>query len=108
MFLVHVAYTYNIDFLYGYRSRKGMYMQGAADNNSKLPFKCRMTCLSLVGGSLVLAIIYIVFYMGYISAVAALWAAGGVFVLAALYESCLLSLIARQMLNKLNKNSDTS
>jgi len=67
-----------------------------------------MVCVSLVGGSLVLALIYIVYYMGYISAEAAIWAAAGVFIMAALYESFLLSLITRHMLTRLNGNSEKS
>jgi len=83
-------------------------MQSAADKNSKLPFKCRMVCVSLVGGSLVLVLIYMVYYMGYISAEAAIWAAAGVLTMAALYESFLLSLITRHMLSRLNGNSEES
>jgi hypothetical protein len=83
-------------------------MQSTTAKNSKLPFKCRMVCVSLVGGSLSLVLIYIVYYMGYISTEAALWAAAGVFILVALYESFLLSLITRHMLNSLNENSEES
>ena len=83
-------------------------MQSAMVKNSKLPFKCRMVCVSLVGGSLALALIYILYYMGYISTEAALWATAGVFIVVALYEAFLLSLITRHMLNSLNENSEES
>ena len=83
-------------------------MQSATAKNSKLPFKCRMVCVSLIGGSLALVLIYTVYYMGYISTEAALWAAAGVFIMVALYESFLLSLITRHMLNSLNENSEES
>lgn len=79
-------------------------MQSATTENSKLPFRCRMLCVSLIGGSVALALIYIIYYMGYISIGTALWAAAGVFIIAALYESFLLSLITRHMLNRVNKN----
>ena len=83
-------------------------MQSVADKKSKLPFRCRMVCVSLVGGSLVLVLIYMIYYMGFISAESAMWAAAGVFILAAFYESFLLSLITRHMLSGLNGNSKES
>jgi len=46
--------------------------------------------------------------MGYISTDAALWAAAGVFIVAALYESFLLSLITRHMINRVNENTGES
>ena len=81
-------------------------MPGPTYKNSKLPFRCRMLCISLVGGSLVLALIYIIYFMGYISTETALWAAAGVFIVAALYESFLLSLITRHMLKRVNEDSE--
>jgi len=83
-------------------------MQNTTVKNSKLPFKCPMLCISLVVGSLALALIYVIYYMGYISTETALWAAAGVFIVAALYESFLLSLITRHMLNSVNENSEKS
>jgi hypothetical protein len=53
-------------------------------------------------------VIISLYYMGYISSEAALWAAAGVFVMAAIYESFLLFLITRYMLNKVNENSEES
>jgi len=79
-------------------------MQSAAAKNRKLPFKCRMVCVSLVGGTLLIALIYIIYYLGYISIEAAMWAGGGVFVAAAIYETFLMSLITRHMLNRVNEN----
>jgi len=83
-------------------------MQNTTTQNSKLPFKCRMVCVSLVGGSLMIALIFLIHYMGYISIEAALWASAGVFVMAAIYESFLLSLIARHMFNSINENPEES
>lgn len=83
-------------------------MQNTTTQNSKLPFRCRMLCVSLVVGSLMLALIILLHYMGYISGEAALWAAAGVLVMAAIYESFLLFLITRYMLNSVNENSEES
>jgi hypothetical protein len=85
-----------------------IYMQNTTTQNSKLPFKCRMVCVSLVGGSLILTLIIFFYYMGYISPEAALWAAASVFVMAAIYESFLLFLLTRHMLNRVNENSEES
>ena len=70
-------------------------MQNITTQNSKLPFRCRMLCVSLVGGSLILTLVFLAYYMGYISIEAAVWAAASVTVVAAIYESFLLFLIAR-------------
>lgn len=74
--------------------------------NVRLPFKCRMVCVSLVGGTLSIALIYIIHYLGYITIEAAMWAAGGVFVAAAIYETFLMSLITRHMLKSINGKSE--
>ena len=81
-------------------------MQNATTQNSKLPFKCRMLVVSLAGASLMLIIILLLSYMGYISTEVAIYAAVGVFVAAAIYESFLFFLITRHMLNTVNKNSE--
>ena len=80
-------------------------MQAVAAGNSKLPFKCRMVCISLIVGSLMLVLVYIVYYLGLISTETAIWAAAIVFILAALYESFLLSLITRHMLNSVKSHN---
>jgi hypothetical protein len=67
-----------------------------------------MVCVSLVGGTLLIAVIYIFYYLGYISIQTAMWAGGGVFVAAAIYETFLMSLITRHMLNRINGNSGHS
>ncbi len=85
-----------------------IYMQNITTQSSKLPFKCRMVCVSLIGGTLILMLIIFLYYMDFISPEAALWAAAGVFVMAAIYESFLLSLIAKYMLNSVNKNPEES
>jgi len=83
-------------------------MQNITTQSSKLPFKCRMVCVSLVGGTLILMLIIFLYYMGFISPEVALWAAAGVFVMAAIYESSLLFLLTRHMLNRVNENSEKS
>lgn len=83
-------------------------MQNTTIQRSKLPFKCRVLCVSLVGGSLMLIVDYSLYYMGYISTEAALWAAAGIFVIAAIYESFLLSLVAIHMLNRLKEDAKES
>jgi len=80
-------------------------MQNATTRNSNLPFKCRMLCVSLAGGSLMLVLVFLLYYMGYISIEVAGWAAAGIFVAAAIYESFLLTLITRHMLKWGNDNS---
>ena len=80
-------------------------MRNSTTQNSKLPFKCRMLCVSLVGGSLMLVLVFLAYYMGYISIEIAGWAAAGIFTAAALYEIFLLTLITRYMLNGDNDNS---
>jgi len=80
-------------------------MQSAAAKSSNLPYKCRMVCVSLVGGSTLLVLIYIILYLGFISIEAAMWAWGGVFVAAAIYETCLMSIITRHMLNRVSNKS---
>ena len=74
----------------------------------KLPFKCRMLCVSLATASLLLVIIFSLYYVDYISTEVAIWATVAVFVVAAIYESFLLSLVARYMLNSVNENSEES
>ena len=78
-------------------------MQNTCTDNSQLPFKCRMVCVSLIGGSMTLVFIFLIYYMGYISIEAALWASMVAFIILATYESFLLSLIARHMIKEINK-----
>ena len=83
-------------------------MQSSTTKSSKLPFKCHMVCVSLVGGTLLIALIYLVYYLGYISIEAAMWAGGGVFIAAAIYETFLMSLITKHMLNRVDENLEES
>ena len=80
-------------------------VQDTTLRSSELPFKCRMLCVSLVFGTLAVAAIFWLFYVGLISIDAAIWSAMGVFFAAALYESFLLSLIVRHMLKRVEKQS---
>lgn len=75
-------------------------LQNSAVQGHELPFKCRMLCVSLVFGTLAVAFIFLLFHVGFISVEVALWTAMGVFVAAAIYESVLLSLIVRHLLNQ--------
>jgi len=70
-------------------------MQNTTIQNSKLLFRCRMLCVSLVAGSLILSLIFIVYYIGYISIEAAVLSAMSVTVAAAIYEIILLFQITR-------------
>jgi len=83
-------------------------MYNATPENRKLPFNCRVLCFSLGGATLLLTLVFSLHYLGYISIEAAIWAAVGVFVAAAAYESFLMSLIARHMLSSVNRNSAAS
>ncbi len=73
--------------------------------NNKLPFKCRALCVSLAGASLMLIFDFLLHYIGYISTETAMWTAAGIFLVAATYESFLLSLIVKYMLNSLKVDS---
>ncbi len=79
-------------------------MQNTYTDKSQLPFKCRMLCVSLIGGSLTLVFIFSIYYMGYISIEAAIWVSMGLFIMLAFYESFLLSFITRHMIKGINKN----
>jgi len=68
--------------------------------NSEIPFKCRMICVSLIGGSLTLAFIFFIYYLEYISIETAIWVSMSVFIILAIYESILFSLLTRHMINK--------
>lgn len=71
--------------------------------NNLLPFRCRMACVSLIGGSLVLLLIILIYKLGYIPIEAAVWTSIGVFTLLAIYECYLVSLIAMQMIKGINE-----
>ncbi len=77
-------------------------MQPTATQKETLPFKCRMLCISLAGASLLLILIFLLNYLDYISTVTAIWAATGVLITAAIYESYLLSVVTKFMLDRLN------
>ena len=79
-------------------------MQNTYTDKSQLPFKCRMLCVSLIGGSLALVFIFSIYYMGYISIEAAIWVSMGLFITLAIYESFLLSLVTKHMIKETNKN----
>ena len=79
-------------------------MRNTTASNAKLPFSCRMLCVSLVGATILLVLIASLYYLDYLSIEAAAWAAVGVFFAAAIYETFLLSMVARYMLNKFDKN----
>ena len=70
---------------------------------SELPYKCRIICVSLFAGSLTLAFIFLIYYLKYISIETAIWISMGVFLILAIYESFLFSLLTRHMINLINK-----
>jgi len=80
-------------------------MKSVSLKNSSLPFKCRMLCVSLIGGSLVLAVIFLIYYLGAITIETAIGISFAVFILLALYESFLLSLITGHMIKGMSKPS---
>ena len=81
-------------------------MKITCKKNSQLPYKSRMVCVTLIGGSLTLVFIFIIYYMGYISTETAIWVSMGAFIIFAAYESMLLTLITRHMVNELNKKQN--
>jgi len=83
-------------------------MQNATIQNTKLPFRCRMLCVSLAIASIMLTIIFSLYYVDYISTEVAIWSTVAVFVVAAIYESFLLSLVARYMLNSVYEHPEES
>ena len=85
-----------------------IHMQNTTTQNSKLPFSCRMLCVSLGGASIMLTLIFSLYYVDYISTEVAAWATVGVFVMAAVYESFLLSLVAMYMLKRLKEDAEVS
>ena len=76
-------------------------------NNEELPFKCRWVCVSLIGGSLALVVIYSLYYVSYISIEMAIGLAMGLFVLIAIYESFLFFRLTMFMSGKINKNIES-
>jgi len=80
-------------------------MQNSCKRNRKLPYKCQWVCVSLVGGSLILAFIFFISYLGYISTETAIWVSMGFFIIIAIYESFLIFSLTRFMSNELNKNT---
>lgn len=83
-------------------------IQNTTPQGGELPFKCRMLCVSLVVGTLAVALIFSLFHLGLISIGVAIWTSMGVFLAAAFYECFLLSLIVRHMLKKVGKNQTTA
>lgn len=81
-------------------------MQNSTRKNSTLPFSCPMLCVSLVGATVLLMVIFTLYYAAYISMEVAIWASVGVFVVAAFYELFLLSLVARFMLKSVHENPE--
>ena len=82
-------------------------MQSKCKKNSELPFKCRWVCVSLIGGSLALVVIYSLYYVSYISIETAIGLAMGIFVLIAIYESYLFFRLTMFMSGKINKNIES-
>lgn len=83
-------------------------MQNTCNKNSELPFKCHWVCVPLIGGSLILAFIFYLFYVGYIAIDTAIWISMGVFMIIAIYESFLFFSLTKFMGNEVNKNTRSS
>ncbi len=81
-------------------------MQNACKNNRQLPYKCRWVCVSLIGGSLTMALIFFISYLGYISTETAIWVSMSFFILLAIYESFLIFSLTRFMSREINKNTE--
>ncbi len=81
-------------------------MKNTCNNNSELPFKCRWVCVSLIGGSIILAFVFYLFHAGYITIDTAIWVSMGVFILIAIYESFLFFSLTKFMGNKVTKNTE--
>jgi len=81
-------------------------MQNICKNNRQLPYKCRWVCVSLIGGSLTLALIFFISYLGYISTETAIWASMGFFIMIAIYECFLIFSLTRFMSSEVNKHTE--
>ena len=79
-------------------------MQKTTTQNKVLPFRCPMLCVSLAIASLMLIIIISLYSMDYISNEVAMWATFGVFLVAAIYESALVFILVRHMINMVPKS----
>lgn len=80
-------------------------MPQSSTQRSKLPFHCHMLWISLLGATIILAIIFELAQNQYISGDVAIWSAVWVFIAAAAYEIFLFSLITRHMMKKLGTHS---
>ena len=83
-------------------------MQNTTTKNSKPPFNCYMLCVSLIGASVMLILIFLFYFMDLISTEVAMWASVSVFFLAAIYEIYLVSLVTRHMIKSVNEKSSSS
>jgi len=81
-------------------------MQNVCKNSRHLPYKCRWVCVSLIGGSLTMALIFYISYLGYISIETAIWVSMGFFIIIAIYESFLIFSLTRFMSREINKNTE--
>ncbi len=78
-------------------------MQTTTGKNGKLPFKVYWVCVSLVSASVLLVLIFLLYFMNLISTVTAIWASVSVFGLAAVYEMFLVSLVTRHIFKSFDK-----
>jgi len=83
-------------------------MQNTTTKNSKPPFNCYMLCVSLVGASVMLIVIFLFYFMDLISTEVAIWASVSVFFLAAIYEMFLVTLFTIHWLKSFNEKSSSS
>lgn len=74
---------------------------------SRLPYSYHMLWVSLAVSLLILIPVYMLHHYGLVSTLLAIWITVGVIVVAAVYESSLLLLLTRFMLNRARNESDT-
>lgn len=78
-------------------------MQKTSTQNKGLPYRFTMLCISLVGASILIIFVLLLYKMDYISSVVAMWATVSIFFVAAIYESSLAFILVSQMVNKAPK-----
>jgi len=90
-------------------TKKGVrQMQNTTIKNNKPPFNCYMLCVSLIGASVLLILIFLLYFMDLISTEVAIWSSMSVFFLAAFYEMFLVSLVTLHSLKSFNEKPSTS
>jgi len=82
-------------------------MKSVPLRSGRLPYSYHMLWVSLAVSLLILIPVYMLHHHGLISTLLAIWITVAVIVVAALYESSLLFLLTRFMLNRARDESDS-